>query len=41
VPENLIRKIIKDHSIEGELRKGAEVALRIDQFLLKALVTPY
>jgi aconitate hydratase len=32
--ENLARKLIAEHLIEGEMRPHAEIALKIDQFLL-------
>lgn len=32
--ENLARKLIAEHLIEGEMRPDAEIALKIDQFLL-------
>src|SRR5919202_192480 len=33
--ENLTRKILRDHLVEGELRAGAPIALRVDQTLLQ------
>jgi hypothetical protein len=32
--ENLARQLIAEHLIEGEMRPDAEIALKIDQFLL-------
>jgi pimeloyl-ACP methyl ester carboxylesterase len=32
--ENLARRLIAEHLIEGEMRPDAEIALKIDQFLL-------
>ena len=32
--ENLARQLIAEHLVEGEMRPGAEIALKIDQFLL-------
>jgi len=31
---NLARQLIADHLVEGEMRPGEEIALKIDQFLL-------
>ena len=31
--ENLTRKILKQHLVEGKLEKGEEVGIRIDQTL--------
>jgi homoaconitase/3-isopropylmalate dehydratase large subunit len=31
---NLARQLIADHLVEGEMRAGEEIALKIDQFLL-------
>jgi len=31
--QNLVRKLIAEHLIQGEMRPGAEIALKIDQFL--------
>ncbi|HXA69380.1 MAG TPA: hypothetical protein VNW24_02945 [Stellaceae bacterium] len=32
--ENLARQLIAEHLVEGEMRPDAEIALKIDQFLL-------
>jgi aconitate hydratase len=31
--ENLVRKPIADHLVEGEMEPGGEIALRVDQIL--------
>jgi aconitate hydratase len=33
MPENLTQKIIREHLVEGEMKPGQEIALRIDQTL--------
>ena len=33
--ENLTRQILAEHLVEGELRPGAPIALRVDQTLLQ------
>jgi len=33
--ENLARKILDEHLVEGELKPGSPIALRIDQTLLR------
>src|SRR5215210_3369059 len=35
MPENLTRQILKGHLVEGELRPGSPISLRIDQTLLQ------
>ena len=35
MPMNLAQKLIQSHLIEGEMRPGAEVALKVDQTLLQ------
>src|SRR5438874_616720 len=35
MPENLFRKILAEHLVEGELRPGSQIALRADQALLQ------
>ena len=35
MPENLSRQILRDHLVEGELRPGSPIALRVDQTLLQ------
>jgi len=34
MPEILTRKLVVDHLVEGEARRGKEIALRIDQVLM-------
>jgi len=35
MPENLTRQILKEHLVEGELKPGSPISLRIDQTLLQ------
>ena len=35
MPENLTRQILKEHLVEGELRPGSPISLKIDQTLLQ------
>jgi aconitate hydratase len=35
MPENLTRQILKEHLVEGELKPGSAISLRIDQALLQ------
>src|SRR3954470_6104708 len=35
MPENLSRQILKEHLVDGELKPGAPIGLRIDQTLLQ------
>ena len=35
MPENLTRQILKEHLIDGELRPGSPISLRVDQTLLQ------
>ena len=35
MPESLTRRILRDHLVEGELRPGEPIALRVDQTLLQ------
>src|SRR5581483_11826205 len=35
MPENLTRQILRDHLVDGELKPGSPIALRIDQTLLQ------
>src|SRR4051794_19452878 len=35
MPENLSRQILKEHLVEGELKPGEPIGLRIDQTLLQ------
>src|SRR5438132_8144782 len=35
MPENLSRQILSDHLVEGELKPGSPIALRVDQTLLQ------
>ena len=37
---NLARQLIADHLVEGEMRHGEEIALKIDQFLLHDATGP-
>jgi hypothetical protein len=39
--ENLARQLIAEHLIEGEMLPDAEIALKIDQFLLQAWELEY
>ena len=34
IGNNLARQLIADHLVEGEMRPGEEIALKVDQFLL-------
>jgi aconitate hydratase len=38
--ENLARQLIADHLVEGEMRPGEEIALKIDQFLMHDATGP-
>src|SRR5579885_728325 len=33
MPHNLARKLIRDHLVDGEMRPGSEIGIRIDQTL--------
>ncbi|MDP8943288.1 MAG: aconitate hydratase [Actinomycetota bacterium] len=35
MPENLTRQILAEHLVDGELRRGAPIAVRVDQTLLQ------
>ncbi len=35
MPENLTRQILKEHLVDGELRPGSPISLRVDQTLLQ------
>jgi aconitate hydratase len=37
---NLARQLIVDHLVEGQMRPGEEIALKIDQFLLHDATGP-
>jgi len=37
---NLARQLIADHLVEGEMRRGEEIALKIDQFLMHDATGP-
>ena len=39
--ENLARKLIADHLVEGDITPGSEIALRIDQILTHDANGPY
>lgn len=38
--ENLARKLIAEHLVEGEMRHGSEIALKVDQILLHDATGP-